>query len=385
MSDQDDVERRMADDDYEATDDDYEAIESLAWEAFEAGEFVRYRELLQRNNNWPPPMGSSAAEVLGFVDGDFAEMDTMLERNGKRGSLLALQILISEAYKAGEVEVAREWFRRTAQFGDSQMLVILARIANEATDLYGERWCCEAAAELGDPEAMFYLGALVHESGDLAAAEAWYCKAAELGDADAMFTLGKMSENADDMEGARTWYEQAGNLGSGDAMSSLGLILRGVEGDNARSLAWLERGASIGHAGAILFRYLAYPERQIDFALQLRDQVAASLELDDIGGVLVEGLCAGVPAYPEDALFFMSPSLVECGDKEAAKRHRMVAQRRYEARADVGDAEAMLNLGQLLIQDGEDRTGRGWIEKSASLGDEGAVKALADLDDGTAG
>ena len=63
----------------------------------------------------------------------------------------------------------------------------------------------------------------------------------------------------------------------------------------------------------------------------------------------------------------------------------MVAQRRYEARADVGDAEAMLNLGQLLIQDGEDRTGREWLEKSASLGDEGAVKALADLDDGTAG
>ena len=45
----------------------------------------------------------------------------------------------------------------------------------------------------------------------------------------------------------------------------------------------------------------------------------------------------------------------------------------------------MLNLGQLLIQDGEDQTGRGWIEKSASLGEEGAAEALADLDDGTGG
>ena len=471
MSDQEDLERRAAE-------DDYEAIESLAKQAVEAGELVRYRELLQRANRWPPPAGFSGAEAIAIADGDLAVLHKAFERNGKYGSLDALRTLISEAYEAGEVDVATEWFRRTAQFGDSQLLMILAGIAEAAADLDGERWCCEAAAELGDPQAMDILGELAQDAGDFTTAEAWYLKAADLGHADAMgklgllayeagdlvtatsrwekaanlgspgapfnlgvlaeetgdvagakawytqaanldhpeamfnlglfakkagdlstaelwytkaadlddpdaaFELGDMAEDAGDVEKAWAWYEQAGNLGSGDAMCALGRTLRGVEGDNGRSLAWLERGASIGHAGATLYRYLIYPEHQVDFALQLRDRVAASLDLDDLGGALVVGFMNGFTAYPEDALWLMSPALIESGETEAAKRHRTFARRRYEARAEVGDTEAMLNLGQLLIQDGEDQTGRGWIEKSASLGEEGAAEALAELDDG---
>jgi TPR repeat protein len=367
--------------DQDSDDYDPDSLEDAAHEALESGDPVRYCELMKQANRWPPPMGASAEEIIATANQDHAALHAMLERNAALGSLDALRTLIGEAYEADQVDVARGWMSRTAQFLDPEIMKAIGSQAEHQGDLNGARMCFQLAGDAGDVDALFLAGRSALSADDPVAAKTLLEKAAEAGQPDAAIVLaGLIGEDGDD-EQARAWLERAADLGSGDAMCGLALLYL-VQGDEETSLTWLDRGADVGHAGAILLRFVRHPDRQVEYALQLRDRVAASLDLDDFGGVLVEGDVADATAYPEDALWKTSPALIECGETEAAARHRAVARARYEARVVGGDTEAMLNLGQLLIEDGDEAAGRELIKKAAGLGDADAKAALAELGGG---
>lgn len=357
---------------------DQEDLEAKALAAFEAGEFVRYRELLQQADRWPPLLPVSPREIRTIALGDHAAMAAMLERNALRGSAMALSMLVSEAYEDGQPDRVREWCESAARFGDPELMKTLGFLADDVSDHAVARWCFEEAAKAGDDEAVFLVGSVAFSAGDLDTARAWIEQSAALGNDFSMNWLGLSWLDEDDTERARAWFEQAAALGNGDAMCNLALLHRGLR-DEAETQAWLDRGADIGHAGATLLRYAWNPDRQAEYALLIRDRVAGSLDLEDLGGALAEGSFGDVAVYIEDVLWMTSAALADAGDPQAAQRHREIARARYEARTADGDDEAMLNLGKLLIEDGDDETGRAWLEQAAGLGNEEAKETLREL------
>ena len=60
---------------------------------------------------------------------------------------------------------------------------------------------------------MYNVAAMAFQAGDVELALDWYQKSAGLGDRDAMFNLGALAEGAGDLGVARHWYELAAKAG----------------------------------------------------------------------------------------------------------------------------------------------------------------------------
>ena len=63
----------------------------------------------------------------------------------------------------------------------------------------------QQADDVSHLEAMFDLGVRAEEAGDLALAKSWYEKSADLGDSGAMRGLGLLADDAGDVELAKSW------------------------------------------------------------------------------------------------------------------------------------------------------------------------------------
>ena len=361
----------MGDADWAAGFEELDAVEARALDALEAGDQVRYRELMQEAGCWPPPMGLSPDECDVLARSDLKGFLELLESNATRGCIVALRLLVEAAYRTNEEGAAHEWIVYSMGFRDPAFLQELGYFVH-TFDTEASRACFTAGAALGDVESTYLAGLSALEADDHDGARGWFEKAVELGSDDAMVMLGQFCEDDEDSEQARSWYERAAKHGNRDAVCCLGM-LHAESAEKERALEWLDRGAAMGHTGATLYRYLIHPERRVAYALELRDRVADSLELDELGGTLEVGYMGrqGM-VYLEDVLFLLSPGLIEAGEQEVAARHRAIARQRYEVRTEKNDIEAMHNLGTLLIEDGEDEAGRAWLEREAQLTDEAA-------------
>jgi TPR repeat protein len=65
------------------------------------------------------------------------------------------------------------------------------------------------------------LGVLLAQAGDTDVARTWWTRSADAGNTDAMFNLGVLHLNAGDTETARTWWTRAAASGSADAAELL--------------------------------------------------------------------------------------------------------------------------------------------------------------------
>mmetsp|Transcript_140656 Transcript_140656/g.448542 ORF Transcript_140656/g.448542 Transcript_140656/m.448542 type:complete len:592 (-) Transcript_140656:226-2001(-) len=195
---------------------------------------------------------------------------------GHPGAMNNLALMLEERSASDDVGAsfgadggnADAWFRRSAELGEANGQMNLARrlaaagSVAEATRLYAK------AASQGFPKAMVALGALLEdEAGGAAVAasaadrasgsmalppstpEEWYLRAATLGHGPAFRALGRLHESKGAADVASDWHRRGGEQGDGDCMIALAkqhLQGAGVDISVEAAKAWLRRAAATG-------------------------------------------------------------------------------------------------------------------------------------------
>ena len=88
---------------------------------------------------------------------------------------------------------------------------------------------CTEAADFGNTDAMARLGKLAYDAGDLELAESWWQKAADLGNSTAMVGLGVLAYDAGDLDLAESWYQKSADLGNEFGVDALAALAMGVK------------------------------------------------------------------------------------------------------------------------------------------------------------
>ena len=138
-----------------------------------------------------------------------------------------------EAFRAGDIAKAIEWFRKAADGGDAKaqtnlgMLYIYGDVEVEDGNALALKYF-EMAAEQGDGAAFRYIGDM-HDPRVAGGAEPlgtgeamkWYRKSAKLGHAPAMYELAAIHESVYQVKEAKTWLLMAADHGHAFSMSRL--------------------------------------------------------------------------------------------------------------------------------------------------------------------
>lgn len=145
---------------------------------------------------------------------------------------------------------AVEWFRRSAEMGNSEGMNHLATsyvhgegVARDQAEAL--KWL-QKSASLGNSNAMSEIGFHYHNlgtaEGRITALE-WFRKSAGLDNPFAMFFLGTCHEETGDEE-ALAWYSKSADLGHPDAMIKLAKRAE-KDGDESVALRWYERSNEV--------------------------------------------------------------------------------------------------------------------------------------------
>ena len=206
----------------------------------------------------------------------------------------------------------------------------------EATRL----WSTLAAEN--DPFALFNLGWAAQAQSEQVAAEHWYTRAAEAGSSWAMTHLGTLAENRGDVETAESWYRRAADAGDTKGMTNLGGLLA-QSGRIEQARTSYHRAATSGDPNglrkeAVLELLHGDRERGAD----LLRKVALS---GDPAAVRLMGLLSktGESGSPR-------------ADVESLRR----------LAAEMGDADAALDLARHLWNQGDLDAAESWFKRAAT-------------------
>ena len=298
----------------------------------------------------------------------------------------------------------------------------------------------QKAAELGNKEAMASLADCYFNGRgvcqNIKEGIKWYEKAANAGNADAMFTLGNYYNSqrvgADAKKTAFMWLRKAAELNHEEAMLSLASSYyfgKGIKQDRPEALKWLERAANIGNEKAIttLYTISRKGEISVEDSKQLLELYKKAADIGIVDAMYSLGqkyyLGQGVEKNPETALDWLkkaadledSNAMCMLGNiyfsgeevtqdyenawkwyKDAASfgngeavlaLYKMLAEDLYEANdeetaelrqkaADLGNAEAMYNLGEMYYFEQDSEKAIIWYKKAAEVGNINAINDL---------
>ena len=205
------------------------------------------------------------AAVLEDWDSALTYAETAAAGGEAQGALLAGHVMLHGLSARGVDEVAAvRWFRRAAERGDADALVILSRLAaagRGGLNAFDQRGFLSRAADTGDARAAHEYGLYLMEDGDpgdAAAALDWLRLAAESGRVeswtDYAYALGDWVHGPGDLTAARAWYERAGENGSGFGAlmaASMHLAGEGEGADPALGASLMQAAAEIGQPAAM--------------------------------------------------------------------------------------------------------------------------------------
>lgn len=237
---------------------------------------------------------ASAAYLVGDYQGALIHAQRAAAGGEARGATLAGHILLHGLSAEASDEDAVRWFRRAADLGEPDALIILSRLAEEergGLQVWEAREYLAQAAEAGDARGAHEYGLYLMERGDPGAAEEalnWLQLAAQSGRAEAYgdyaYALADWDHGPHDLSAARTWYERAGEAGDPSAALIAGLMMmqgEGGERDEAggarmiRMAAEYGLPAAMGQHALLLFQGVAdqppNPSGAVDWARQGAD------------------------------------------------------------------------------------------------------------------
>jgi TPR repeat protein len=199
----------------------------------------------------------------GSQDADF-KIAQFLRRNGRRDAadrileqsrdpraILALVMIGIDAYRRGEVEVAKGKFLIAAANKSALALRELALAYLDEGDIRAAADNYRQAVSFGDACAKTGLGYIAMEFlGDKTLAEQWFGEASQYGCGWAMCYLGFLCEDEGDDETAEFWYRGSARRGNIEGMYQLGLMLEG-KFDYKAAARWYRKAGQRGHVVAI--------------------------------------------------------------------------------------------------------------------------------------
>jgi TPR repeat protein len=367
------------------------------------------------DSNAMAEMGS----VCGFVgDTDAARM--WFERGASLGSPAAMFRLAGLAQRTGDVEAESMWLHKAAAVGEPQAMFLLACTAEESGDIAGASSLLTRAADGGSAQALSRLGRLCDESEDYEAAITWYEKAvaagdgaardaleratirqrAVLGDTEAMVAaaaeaksdtrilkalLTRISEKP--VYSIQDTFALAKRSDAGDIRwclhfieSNMRIVVSIAMHHRGQGVPFLEliQGGSFGLVRA-LNAWLALPERAEPFDEYCAWWIESAVEL-----VLESDRNGQRTQFPDDA-----GKVFEVLDTAAAHNAVALSSATSSPKSCAIAFEAITRESSIfrLLADLPAEREAGitkacdWLTRAADLGDEDAVKALADLGD----
>ncbi|MFW5661892.1 MAG: tetratricopeptide repeat protein, partial [Oceanicaulis sp.] len=227
-----------------------------------------------RDHSADPVEGRSAAQsamaralraaVLEDWDGALTYAETAAAGGEPAGALMAGHVMLHGLSSRGQDDTAAvRWFRRAAERGDADALVILSRLASSergGLTAFEARDFLSQAAETGDARAAHEYGVYLMEEGDPGAANEaieWLRLAAESGRvqayADYAHALGDWVHGPEDLGAARDWYERAGANGVAYVALMAGAMHLAGDGEGAdpqKGVELTRTAAELGHPAA---------------------------------------------------------------------------------------------------------------------------------------
>ncbi|WP_305785928.1 SEL1-like repeat protein [Symbioplanes lichenis] len=288
------------------------------------------------------------------------------------------------AFFSGQLTAAFDAVLPLAEGGDGAAMMNIGLIEfQRGSAEEAERWWLRAA-EAGSAGGMHNLALLYGRKGDQEKAELWYRRAAEAGEASAMHNLAFLLAARDEKEESTFWYRQGAAAGSAEAMHNLGLIcLHEQRYDEAAT--WLTSAFEAGnlraaHSLGVLHNAEGRDETAATWWLR-----AATADEQAVEPRFNLGQLFYRQGRHDDAMRWWQQA-AELGDAQAMVNLANVhfeadrpatAKRWWQRAAAVGDAQAMYNLGVLAHRRGDVDEARSWYERAAQAGDADAALLIS--------
>ncbi len=370
---------------------DYRADIALA-EIYTEGRANASPDTILKHLNRAAAAGSSKAMTdLGerMLRGDGLERDVLkaiawLEKAGSFTDIDAYKVLArhyrGEFGAPPDLPKAAEALKRATELPANSpgVVVALARLhavgINGQPDMKSARDLYRKAADLGDPSALTELAKLllarpqdVKDTDILGLLK----EAASRGNPESMSVLSDLyacsAIVSPDAEQARGWLERAAEAGHARSITALAARTNGDPDAVQRSIAALTKPAERGDRESMILLSLAY-------------KIGQGVPADDSAA---ERWKAAALAPGEDrsrALLLLARRLLSA---DGASRDEAAARALLQEAVQSGDANAMLELGRLLVSQGgiEQSQGVALLQKAASAGNPVAMLVLADQSD----
>lgn len=280
----------------------------------------------------------------------------------RRGSRSAAAEIALSAYKAGQLQVARDAWRAAARHGDGRAARRLGLLCWEQDRTReAEKWL-RKAVRLGSAGAVSSLGDWLFQHGETAEAEQILRSAAIRGDAHAMTTLGYYLGGQGDLQSAEQWTREAAQSGDAVAMANLGYRLA-RRGAYAEAEYWGLKAAALGVPGAMHNLGLLYEERgELALALTWYRRGA------ERGYTDVQAGRGGVDPWPGEGRDGGISNTILClADLLQRTGQGTEAEHWYRRGAELGDARAAAALAKVFATRGDPAGAVTWRAEAAAL------------------
>ena len=340
---------------------------------------------LAPEEQFKPPLEMKVDRGDDFKKGIVLLVGGILLVGGGYIGLRSMNEIRTAKVQAEKDEKAAELYQQEAEAGNAEAMKNLGLLYEKgsgveqnyekAAELY------QQAADLKNADAMFCLG-LMYERGNgversYGEAAEWYQQAADLKNADAMYKLGWLYLNAlgvkCNYEKAIEWYQQAIDLGNADAMCELGGLYeegKGVKQNYEKAAELYQQAADYGNGFAMCELGFMYG---CGLGVETNGEKAKKLYRQAMELCQQAAEAGNVEAMKGLACMYSNSMGVEKNYKKAAKW--------YQQAADLGDADAMCELGWLYEYgtNGVERNYEKGVELFRQAADAGHTQAMCGL------
>lgn len=355
---------------------------------------VGFLHVVQANVDDPKPFKIMEASLL-LAKAKYVETDSerawMMRQAAELGHAAGM-FQLGQLYETGQgvkkdYTEALRWYKQAAELGHAAGMFELGHFYETGQgvnkdDAEAMKWY-KKAAELGRSDAMYRCGRLYHEGRgirkDHDEALRWYRMAADAGDRNSLRPLAKIYATGRDQVEAVKWYRKAAKFGDAEAMCQIGLhydLGIGVEKDHGEAMKWYRKALDLGNPEGMICIGDVY-----DYGRGVKEDYAEAMKwyrkAADLGyarGMLKVGFLYNWGDGTRRSS--LGRSYVRRGRIEWAgevNANYAEAMKWYRKAAELGDAEAMAEIGSLY------ELGRGvekdyleamaWYRRAMDLGD----------------
>ncbi|MGV9579030.1 tetratricopeptide repeat protein [Streptomyces sp. NPDC003509] len=264
-----------------------------------------------------------------------------------------LRALASAAADRGRKRAAAQFYRRSADAGDIEALLRLARVRYGAGDETGGERLVLQAAESGGVGALHEAASLMEHAGRLDESFSYYQRAAAAGDINAHYNAARMLRGTSREEACIAWLKARAEAGDARALSTAALML-GWADRPQEALVWLRGRIDAGDVHAL------YPAADLLREAGQVDEAINCYQRDaDAGGWGAAG----------------AADLLE----QAGRLDEAIVWYRRAAEKDVDDHRSLSRAADLLQKTGRMEEAITWLQARARAGDMIALSEAADL------